>query len=125
MNDKLFDPVEFKVEIAELKSRPLVPLKVPDFPDYETFKPAIDKIQQEMIRVENGTSQLRKGAMMFPKGINPADSTLKLFEKDCSDVVIQRFLDVTQQDYGQRVNDYFIDCLREVHPKLYRRKSNE
>ena len=125
MSKELFTPIEFDVTIKEPKPRPIQTDKAVNFPTYEKLKEAILIIRQEMTRVENGTSELRRGAMNFPKGNNPAEATLKLLEDDCSEPVIQRFLDVAKQDYGARVSDFFIDTIRKPFPELNRRKSNE
>ncbi len=125
MSKDLFTPVEFDVTIKEPKARPIQMDKTIDFPDFETLKEAVHIIRQEMTRVENGTSTLKEGSMNFPKGNNPAEATLLLLKEDCSEPVLQRFLDVAKQDYGARVSDFFIDTIRRAYPKLNRRKSSE
>ena len=125
MSKELFTPIEFDVTIKEPKPRPIQTTGDTNFPDFETLKNAIYIIRQEMTRVENGTSPLREGSMNFPKGNNPAEATLQLLKTDCSEPVLQRFLDVAKQDYGARVSDFFIDTIRKAYPKLNRRKSSE
>ena len=120
---KLFDEVEFVYKPMEAPKAPKPP-PIPEFPSLDTFKPAIEKIRIEMIRVEEGTSELRS-AMYFPKDNNPARNTLNLFEKDTNERTLIKFFELVKQDYGTRVHDTFVVWVREVYTDLKRRLANE
>ncbi len=125
MAGELFTPVKFELPKKE-EEAPLHPTQEDTtFPELEAFHPVLEKIRLEMTKVEAGTSKLHRSPMYFPKGINPASNTLAVFEKDPSEKVLCSFIDIVKQDYGSSVKDQFVDWIKEVYPRLPRRKANE
>ena len=110
---EFFTPIEFPTSgSADQKPKPKV---VWDEAILSAAKKAIDV---EMGKIRTGTSKLRAGAIDNGKFVTPCDNAIKVFLNDPNDELFQRIKDLSSQDYGQRVGDFFVSELKKARTEV-------
>ena len=108
----------FKLPSIEIEGpKEVKPVDTDDIPD---ISEAIKVIQREIQRIQDGTSDLRTGAMQFPKGEIPATvSLLRLIERP-GKKNLKTFLACAHQDFGMRVTEFFIDEISKSYLEIFK-----
>jgi hypothetical protein len=124
MSEKLFKPIH--IEEIHLFDKPKVSEEDQFvFPSLSTFKGVLGEMKKEIVRLQEGTSELRRGAIYFPKGnVLPLNAIVR-FERNPDQKSLNNLFDICAQDLGTRVHDHFVDLFRGVFPDCQRRKGTE
>lgn len=90
---------------------------IPEFPEVEAFRDAIDEFRKEVNHIKKGTSKNVKGAIQFPKDICIPQVVLDRFYTRPSEATLREFLEICQQDLGQRAAKAIAEEFGKVYPK--------
>ena len=117
---KYFKPIEFP-ELDRLKEKREEPPVVTEITGDITEK--LKTVRAEIAKMKAGTSNIRPGAIAFPKNKSPVLSALESLEKaPTSRNALWNFMAIAKQDLGVSTVMFLVDLFIDVDPALERLK---
>jgi hypothetical protein len=107
-SDLEFQEPEFPEQFRP-KAKPEVVL-----PPKEAFAEANEFINQEIQKMQNGTSKLVHYSLHFKDGMCPAINVLNRFMADPNEKLMLEFFKLAEQDFGLNAARAFRDKIKEV-----------
>ena len=120
MKNKYFNPIEFP-ELDRPKEKREEPPIATEITGDITEK--LKTVRAEIAKMKAGTSNIRPGAIAFPKNKSPVLSALEgLEEAPTSRNALWNFIAVAKQDLGVAAAMFLVDLFIDVDPALERLK---
>jgi hypothetical protein len=83
----------------------------------ERLKGVFRKIDEELERVKNGVSTYTTYAIRNSFG-SPAENRLRIFKLDPTEDNYKAVLEITTQDFGVRLSDYFKELIEKTREEV-------